>query len=219
MASFELVDLGLIRKVAAVGVPVILSTGMATYGEVEDALDAVAQTGNRQVALLRCASLYPAPPEIMTSARWPTLRAAFGVPVGLSDHTTGIAMAARRAAFEANVLEKHFTLSRQSRGPTTLRAGAGRAAGAWSQPCATSRARSGTAGSRGPQGRRQLRCTGWAGAPSSRRANRRETDIAGHDAHGQRPGFGIAPKHIDLVVGRHARVDIAVEDVITWEMV
>ena len=82
IASFELVDLQLIRHAAATGVPVILSTGMATYGEIEDALGAVESAGNDQVALLRCASLYPSPPEIMNLRAMATMRAAFGVPVG-----------------------------------------------------------------------------------------------------------------------------------------
>ena len=89
IASFEMVDLPLIRHAAAAGVPVIVSTGMATYGEIEDALGAVTEAGNREVALLRCASVYPAPPEIMNLRAMATMSAAFGVPVGLSDHTRG----------------------------------------------------------------------------------------------------------------------------------
>ena len=96
IASFELVDLRYRGSAAAVGVPVILSTGMATYGDIEDALGALAEFGNREVALLRCASLYPAPAEIMNLRAMATMREAFGVPVGLSDHTTGIARSDRR---------------------------------------------------------------------------------------------------------------------------
>ena len=89
IASFELVGLPLIRHTASVGVPVILSTGMAVYGEIEDAMRAVREAGNDQVALLRCASLYPSPPEIINLRAMATMRAAFGVPVGLSDHSDG----------------------------------------------------------------------------------------------------------------------------------
>ena len=117
IASFEIVDLPLIRKAASVGVPIILSTGMAVYGEIEDALAAVAEAGNEQVALLRCASLYPAPPTIMNLRSMATLRGAFGVPVGLSDHTEGIAVPTGAAALGMDLLEKHFTLSRDMEGP------------------------------------------------------------------------------------------------------
>ncbi|MDP9223598.1 MAG: N-acetylneuraminate synthase family protein, partial [Actinomycetota bacterium] len=112
IASFELVDLPLIRHAASVDIPVILSTGMATYGEIEDALGAVRETGNRAVALLRCASVYPASAEIMNLRVMTTMRDAFGVPVGLSDHTTGISVAAGAAALGAELIEKHFTLRR-----------------------------------------------------------------------------------------------------------
>ena len=117
IASFELVDLPLISYAAQTGIPLILSTGMATYGEIEDALGAAAQTGNDQVALLRCASVYPAEPEIMNLRAMATMRDAFGVPVGLSDHTRGIAVAAAAAALGAELVEKHFTLSRELDGP------------------------------------------------------------------------------------------------------
>ena len=117
IASFELVDLPLIEAAASVGVPMILSTGMATYGEIEEALTAVEAAGNREVALLRCASLYPAPAEVMNLHAMATMRDAFGIPVGLSDHTTGFAVAAGAAALGAEFLEKHFTLSRSMEGP------------------------------------------------------------------------------------------------------
>src|SRR3954451_14763291 len=117
IASFEMVDLPLIRYAAAAGVPMIVSTGMAVLGEVEDALRAVAEAGNREVALLRCASVYPAPPEIMNLRAMATLRTAFGVPVGLSYHTEGVAVAGGAAARGAELVEKHFTLDRGMEGP------------------------------------------------------------------------------------------------------
>src|SRR5205823_605750 len=104
IASFEIVDLPLIRRAASAGVPMILSTGMATYGEIDDALAAVREAGNRDVALLRCASVYPAAPEIMNVRAMATMREAFGVPVGLSDHTSGIAVATGAAALGAELI-------------------------------------------------------------------------------------------------------------------
>ena len=149
IASFEIVDLPLIRKAAAAGVPLILSTGMATYGEIEDALGAVAAAGNDEVALLRCASVYPSPPEIMNLRAMETMRDAFGVPVGLSDHTTGISVAAGAAALGVELLEKHFTLvARDGGAGPPVRAGARRAEGDGRGACARWRRRSATAASR-----------------------------------------------------------------------
>ncbi len=219
IASFEIVDLQLIRKAASAGVPLIVSTGMTTYGDVEDALGAVAEVGNRAVALLRCASLYPAPPRIMNLRAMATMRQAFGVPVGLSDHTEGVAMAAAAAALEANVYEKHFTLSRSMEGPDHSFAlepdelcaavaairdvesalGSGRLEG-------PSDAESGEMFT---LGRRSLVAT--RDIPTG-------TVITAEMLVAKRPGYGIAPKHIELVIGRRAASDIESDDVITWEM-
>ena len=220
IASFELVDLQLIRKAASVGVPLILSTGMATYGEVEDALGAVAETGNRTVALLRCASLYPAPPQIMNLRAMATMRQAFGVPTGLSDHTEDVAMAAAAAALEANVYEKHFTLSRSMEGPDhsfALEPGELRAAVAAIRNVESAL---GSGRLEGPSeaeseemfklGRRSL--VAAADIPAG-------TVITAEMLVAKRPGYGIPPKHLELVVGRRAAVDVECDDVITWEMV
>ena len=87
IASFELVDLPFIRYAAACRRPLILSTGMASLGEIEEALSAAREAGCDEIALLQCASLYPAPAHVMNLRSIPVMQAAFGVPVGLSDHT------------------------------------------------------------------------------------------------------------------------------------
>jgi N-acetylneuraminate synthase len=117
ISSFEIVDLPLIRYIAEKGKPIILSTGMATLAEIDDAVRAIRETGNNQIALLKCTSAYPAPPEEMNLRTIPHLAGAFGVPVGLSDHTLGIATSVAAVALGACIIEKHFTLSRADPGP------------------------------------------------------------------------------------------------------
>lgn len=117
IASFELVDIPLIQKMARTGKPLLLSTGMATLPEIEEAVNAARAAGASQVALLKCTSAYPSPPEEMHLRGIPHLAATFHVPVGLSDHTLGIAVPVAAVALGACIVEKHFTLSRSNPGP------------------------------------------------------------------------------------------------------
>ena len=117
IASFELVDLPLLRCVAATRKPVILSTGMATLSEIDEAVSTLRGAGCRELALLKCTSAYPAPPADMHLRTIPHLAEAFGVPVGLSDHTLGVEVPVAAVALGACIVEKHFTLSRGPGGP------------------------------------------------------------------------------------------------------
>jgi len=117
LASFELVDLPLIRRMAATGKPLIMSTGMATVDEIEEAVQTACQSGATQIALLKCTSAYPAPPEEMNLRTIPELSRRFGVPAGLSDHTLGIAVPVAAVTLGATIIEKHITLSRTEPGP------------------------------------------------------------------------------------------------------
>ena len=117
VASFEIVDIPLIEKMARTGKPLIISTGMATLSEIEEAVQAARKAGATQIALLKCTSAYPAPPEEMNLRTIPHLAEAFGVLVGLSDHTLGIAVPVAAVALGACIVEKHFTLSRDEPGP------------------------------------------------------------------------------------------------------
>lgn len=117
IASFELVDLELIREVAKTRKPMILSTGMASLQEIEEAVKTASTAGATQIALLKCTSAYPSPPEEMNLFTLPHLSEVFGVPCGLSDHTLGIAVAVAAVALGACIIEKHFTLSRNITGP------------------------------------------------------------------------------------------------------
>lgn len=116
IASFENIDLPLIRRVAATGKPLIISTGMATAAELDEAVGAARQAGCKDLVLLKCTSSYPANPENTNLATIPHLRALFGCEVGLSDHTMGVGASVASVALGATVIEKHFTLSRADGG-------------------------------------------------------------------------------------------------------
>jgi len=120
IASFELVDIPLIQKAAATGKPLIMSTGMATLSEIKEAVNAAREAGSGRIVLLKCNSAYPAPPEEMNLATIPHMAEAFDVPVGLSDHTLGIAVPVAAACLGAVMIEKHFTLSRKKKGPDSF---------------------------------------------------------------------------------------------------
>ena len=117
VASFEIVDIALIESMASTGKPLIMSTGMATLSEIEEAILAAHKAEAKQIALLKCTSSYPAPPEEMNLRAIPHLAEAFGVPVGVSDHTLSIAVPAVAVSMGACIVEKHFTLSRQGSSP------------------------------------------------------------------------------------------------------
>jgi len=116
IASFENTDLPLIRRVAATGKPLIISTGMATVAELDETVRAARQAGCQDLVLLKCTSTYPATPENTNILTIPHLRALFGCEVGLSDHTMGIGVSVASVALGASVIEKHFTLRRADGG-------------------------------------------------------------------------------------------------------
>ena len=117
VASFEVVDIPLLRRIAATGKPVIMSTGMANLAEIDEAVRTLRDNGTPELALLKCTSAYPAPPEEANLRTIPHLAQAFSCIAGLSDHTMGSAVAVAAVALGARVIEKHFTLSRLDGGP------------------------------------------------------------------------------------------------------
>lgn len=219
IASFELVDLPFLRYVGERGRPVIVSTGMASLAEIDEAVGAVREGGATGVCLLQCASLYPAPPRIMNLRAIVSMKAVFGVPVGLSDHTLGTHVPVAAAALGANLLEKHFTLDRSQTGPDHSFAiepaelrdlvahvrdveaalGDGRKAG----PSAEEAEEMYT------KARRSVIAA--CDIPAGTRISREMLTV-------KRPGFGIKPRYIDALVGRTASVDIPADEVLTWEM-
>jgi len=117
VASFEIVDIPLIEYIASKGKPVIISTGIATLSDIEEAINACKRVGNEQIILLKCVSEYPTPYEDANLRTIPNMRETFGVLVGLSDHTLGIAVPIASVALGAVMVEKHFILDRNLGGP------------------------------------------------------------------------------------------------------
>ena len=218
IASFEIVDLSLIGYAAATGRPMILSTGLATYEDIHDAIHACWAAGNRDVILLQCASLYPAPPARMNLRAMATMRQAFGVPVGLSDHSRGIHVAVAAVALGACVVEKHFTLSRSLPGPDHPFAVEPGELKEMTRQIREVEAALGDGLKLGPapeelemhqKARRSLVAT---------RTIPKGTVVQRDMIAIKRPGYGIRPKFLDLIVGRVAKVDIEEDTVLTWEM-
>ncbi len=117
IASMDVVNLPLIRRIAETQKPVIMSTGMSTLAQIEDAVDAVRSTGNKNFIMLQCVSSYPAASEDMNLRTMKTLNRVFGVPVGFSDHSIGLTASAVALSLGAVVVERHFTLDRFMEGP------------------------------------------------------------------------------------------------------
>lgn len=117
IASFEMIDLPLLRYVAEKGKPIIMSTGMGSLEEIKEAVEAVTQTGNKQLALLKCSSVYPADPARMNLVTIKDLQERFPLPVGLSDHSMGSLSATTAVALGASIIEKHFCISREIENP------------------------------------------------------------------------------------------------------
>lgn len=117
IASFELVDIPLIRYVASKGKPMILSTGMGSIKEIEEAVTTIREMGNNQICLLKCSSAYPAIPNDMNLNTIVDMKSRFGVPIGLSDHSLGCIGAITAVALGAQIIEKHYCLSREIENP------------------------------------------------------------------------------------------------------
>ena len=219
IASFEIVDLPLIEAAARTGLPLIISTGMAVLGEIEDALDAARRGGAPAVGLMQTTSVYPAPVERANLRAMTTMRSAFGVPVGLSDHTEGIAVPIAAAALGAAFVEKHFTLDRRMEGPDHPFALEPEELRAMVAGIRDAQAALGDGRKQGPSeeerhemytlARRSLIVT--RDLPAGTVLERDMLTV-------KRPGFGVAPKHLDLVLGRALRVNAEADDILTWEM-
>lgn len=117
IASFELVDIPFLEYVASKQKPIIMSTGMGTLEEIEEAIAAIYSQGNKQLAIMKCSSAYPAKAEEMNLATIVDMKQRFGIPVGLSDHSMGHFSAATSVAMGANIIEKHFCVSREIKNP------------------------------------------------------------------------------------------------------
>jgi N-acetylneuraminate synthase/N,N'-diacetyllegionaminate synthase len=219
IASFEIVDLPLIAYAARRGRPMILSTGLATYEDIHDAVETCRAAGNEQIVLLQCASLYPAPPARINLRAMETMRRAFGVLTGLSDHTLGIHVAVAAPAAGACVVEKHYTLSRALKGPDHPFAIEPGELAALVRQLRDVEAALGDGRKVGPSPEEAEMHAKARRSLVAACAIPRGTPITRAMIAIKRPGFGIKPKHVELVVGRVAKVDIEEDAVLTWEMV
>lgn len=220
IASADLTCHGLIERAARIGKPMILSTGTATLGEVEEALAVCAKAGNHAVVLLHCTLKYPCPPEGINLRMMQHLMTAFpGVPVGLSDHSLGISVPQAAVALGACMVEKHYTVDKALPGspdhhlsvdPADLRA---MVDGIRTVEKALGKAQKGLEPLEEEAHRFARRSVTSAGAiPKGTVIDRSMLTY-------KRPGTGISPRFLDLVVGRTARLDIADDTTMTWEMV
>ena len=218
IASFEIVDIPLIRRAASRGKPMIISTGLANMGEIEDAVAACRETGNEDITLLQCASCYPSRPSIMNLRAMETLRRAFGVPVGLSDHTPGIHISVAAVAMGASVIEKHFTMDRSMKGPDHSFA---IEPGELRELVRQVRDVESALGDGFKQGPSPDEMTAYGYARRSLHAVRgieKGAIIAEDMLISKRPGHGIRPKYMDWVIGRRAARDIPADSWITMDM-
>jgi N-acetylneuraminate synthase len=215
--SGEITNLPFVRHVAGIGKPIILSTGMASLSETAAAVDAICETGNRSLVLLHCVSNYPADPADANLKAMATLRDAFGVPSGFSDHTMGDAIAVAAAALGASVIEKHLTLDRSLPGPDQQ-------ASMEPEPFRdmVRRIRDVEAGL--GTGRKEPTPREAAVARIARRslvAARRipaGTLIEAEMVAIRRPGTGLAPDQLPSIVGKRTRVDVPEGALLTREM-
>ena len=216
IASFENVHLPLIRRAASTGKPLIISTGMATLAEIDDAVQTARGAGCQDLVLLKCTSTYPATAEHSDVLTIPHLRTLFGCEVGLSDHTMGIGAAVASVAHSATVIEKHFTLARADGGvdsafslePQEMRSLVTETERAWQS---LGKVRYGPSES-------EMRSMVF------RRSIYISEDIkAGEVLTTQnlrcvRPGMGLSPKYFDVLLGRRVNRDIKKGTPMQWEL-
>ena len=217
IASFENVDLPLIRKVARTGKPMIISTGMATAGEIDEAVRSAREAGCRDLVLLKCTSTYPATPENTNVSTIPNMRGLFGCEIGLSDHTMGIGVSVAAVALGASVIEKHFTLRRADGGvdsgfslePEELLALVVETERAWQALGSVS--------------------YGPSEAEKKSLVFRRSIYIVENMKAGEvltesnfrciRPGYGLSPKHYETLLGRRVNQDVPMGTPMSWNLI
>lgn len=217
IASFEIVDVPLIQKMAQTKKPLIISTGMATLGEIEEAVKVARECGATEIALLKCTSAYPAPPDEMNLRTIPHLSEAFDLPVGLSDHTLGISVPIAAVALGACIIEKHLTLSRSIPGPDS----------AFSlEPHefrdmveAVRTAEKALGGVRYGLSPKEEKSRVFRRSLFVVKDVRRGELFTEENVRSIRPGYGLHPRHLKDVLGRRAAKDIACGTPLEWSMV
>ena len=217
IASFENTDLALIRRVAATGKPIIISTGMATVAELDETVRAAREAGCKHLILLKCTSTYPATPENTNILTIPHMRQMFDCEVGLSDHTMGVGVAVASIALGAVAIEKHFTLGRADGGvdstfsmePAEMSQLVAETEHAW---LALGHVSYGpTEGEKGSiQFRRSLYVVQDLRAGDT---------LTRENVRAIRPGLGLPPKHLAQLLGRRVTQDVRRGTALRWELV
>lgn len=217
IASFENVDLPLIRKVARTGKPIIASTGMTTVAELSDLVQTVRKNGCTDLTLLKCTSSYPASPEETNLRTIPHLRELFGCAVGLSDHTLGIGAAVASVALGATVIEKHFTLSRVEGGVDAAFSLEPVEMAQLVRECRTAALALGAVSyERAEQEQKSLQF---------RRSLYVVEDMKAGDVFTEknlrriRPGMGLSPKYYDIILGKKVNRDIVRGTPVQWDLI
>ena len=217
IASFENVDLPLIRKVARTGKPIIASTGMTTVAELSDLVQTVRENGCTDLTLLKCTSSYPASPEGTNLRTIPHMRELFGCAVGLSDHTLGIGAAVASVALGAAVIEKHFTLSRAEGGVDAAFSLEPAEMAQLVRECRTAALALGAVSyERAEQEQKSLQF---------RRSLYIVEDMKAGDVFTEknlrriRPGMGLSPKYYDVLLGRCVKCDVKRGTPLSWALI
>jgi len=216
ISSMDLVNLPLIKKVAETGKPLIISTGMSTLGQIEDAVGVVRDAGNSNLILLHCISSYPAAAQDMNLAVMDTLKRAFGVPVGLSDHSIGLTVASVALSLGAQVIERHLTLDRFMEGPDHILSSDPEEMKELVRlsniiPVIKGSPEKVILGSERETINRFKKCLYAAvDIPKGKKITGKMIAIKG-------PGGGILPKYMDIVVGKAATQNIRADHPIRWE--
>ena len=217
IASFENVDLPLIRKVARTGKPIIASTGMTTVAELSDLVRTARENGCTDLTLLKCTSSYPASPEGTNLRTIPHMRELFGCAVGLSDHTLGIGASVASVALGATVIEKHFTLSRAEGGVDAAFSLEPVEMAQLVRECRTAALALGTVSyERAEQEQKSLQF---------RRSLYIVEDMKAGDVFTEknlrriRPGMGLSPKYYDVLLGRCVKCDVKRGTPVSWDIV
>lgn len=217
IASFENVDLPLIRKVARTGKPIIASTGMTTVAELSDLVQTARENGCTDLTLLKCTSSYPASPEGTNLRTIPHMRELFGCAVGLSDHTLGIGAAVASVALGATVIEKHFTLSRAEGGVDAAFSLEPAEMAQLVRECRTAALALGAVSyERAEQEQKSLQF---------RRSLYVVEDMKAGDVFTEknlrriRPGMGLSPKYYDIILGKKANCNITRGTAVQWDLI
>lgn len=217
VSSFEVADLALIERIARTGKPIIVSTGMAAIEEIAEALRTVRSTSSSQVALLKCTSAYPSPPEEMHLRTIPHLKEAFNVPVGISDHTLGIAVPVAAVALGACIVEKHFALSRSVKGPDSAFSLEPEEFKSMAIAIRTAQAALGTVNYAAGQQEEKSRIF--------RRSLFIVNDMRPGDPfttanlRSIRPGYGLSPRHLRDILGKRAACELPRGTPLAWKHV